>query len=165
MYHDIHIIKCIISAYIYIYICVCVLSRSIVSDSLHPHELQPVRFLCPWDFPGKNTEVSCHFLPQGIFPTQGSNHISCISCIGRWILYHWDVGSPYIYLYVLYITCNFIHVLYNTHIIIYVSFILYIIMYTILYISMCIIYQYIYLYILYIYYDMQYYYYTIQYIV
>ena len=29
---------------------------------------------CPlWNFPGKTTEVSCHFLLQGIFPTQGSN--------------------------------------------------------------------------------------------
>ena len=27
----------------------------------------------PWDFPGKNTEVGCHFLLQGIFPTQGLN--------------------------------------------------------------------------------------------
>ena len=25
------------------------------------------------DFPGKNTGVSCHFLLQGIFPTQGLN--------------------------------------------------------------------------------------------
>ena len=32
-----------------------------------------VRFLCLWDFPGKNTGVGCHFLLQGIFPTQGSN--------------------------------------------------------------------------------------------
>ena len=29
--------------------------------------------LCPWDFPGKNTGMGCHFLLQGIFPTQGSN--------------------------------------------------------------------------------------------
>ena len=29
--------------------------------------------LCPWDFPDKSTEVGCHFLLQGIFPTQGSN--------------------------------------------------------------------------------------------
>ena len=29
--------------------------------------------LCPWDFPGKNTAVDCHFLLQGIFPTQGSS--------------------------------------------------------------------------------------------
>ena len=31
------------------------------------------RFLCPRDFPGKNTGVGCHFLLQGIFMTQGSN--------------------------------------------------------------------------------------------
>ena len=27
--------------------------------------------LCPWDSPGKNTGVSCHFLLQGIFPGPG----------------------------------------------------------------------------------------------
>ena len=30
-------------------------------------------FLCPWDFPGKNTAVDCHALFQGIFPTQELN--------------------------------------------------------------------------------------------
>ena len=39
---------------------------------------EPARLLCPWDFPGKNTRVGCHFLLQGIFPTQGSNCISYI---------------------------------------------------------------------------------------
>ena len=29
--------------------------------------------LSPWNFPGKSTGVGCHFLLQGIFPTQGSN--------------------------------------------------------------------------------------------
>ena len=29
--------------------------------------------LCPWDSPGKNTGVACHFLLLGIFLTQGSN--------------------------------------------------------------------------------------------
>ena len=28
---------------------------------------------CPWDSPGKNTGVGCHFLLQRIFLTQGSN--------------------------------------------------------------------------------------------
>ena len=42
-------------------------------DSLRPHGLSPARLLCPWDFPGKNTGVGCHFLLQGIFPNQGSN--------------------------------------------------------------------------------------------
>ena len=43
-----------------------------VSNSLWPHRLYPSRLLCLWNFPGKNTGVSCHFLLQGIFPTQGS---------------------------------------------------------------------------------------------
>ena len=29
-----------------------------------PQRRQPVRFLCPWDSPGKNTGVGCHFLLQ-----------------------------------------------------------------------------------------------------
>ena len=41
---------------------------------------------CPWDFPGKNTGVSCHFLLQGIFTSQGSN--PCLLC-----LLHWQVDS------------------------------------------------------------------------
>ena len=32
----------------------------VMSDSLQPHELQPTRLLCPWDFPGKSTRVGCH---------------------------------------------------------------------------------------------------------
>ena len=31
------------------------------------------KLLHPWNFPGKSTGVSCHFLRHGIFPTQGSN--------------------------------------------------------------------------------------------
>ena len=45
--------------------------RSAMSDYLPPCGLQPTRLLCPWDSPGKNTGVDCHFLLQGIFPTQG----------------------------------------------------------------------------------------------
>ena len=48
-------------------------SPSVVSDSQRPHGLQSTRLLRPWDFPGKNTGVGCHFLLQGIFPTQGWN--------------------------------------------------------------------------------------------
>ena len=46
---------------------------SVVSDSLQSHGLWPNRLLHPWDFPGKNTGVGCHFLLQEIFPTQGLN--------------------------------------------------------------------------------------------
>ena len=54
-------------------ICACILSLSVMSDSLQPFGLQPARFLCPRDFPGKTTGVGCYFLLQGIFLTQGSN--------------------------------------------------------------------------------------------
>ena len=51
-------------------------SESEVTQScptLRPCGLQPTRFLCPWDSPGKNTGVGCHFLLQGVFLTQGLN--------------------------------------------------------------------------------------------
>ena len=32
-----------------------------------------MRLLHPWNFPGKSTRVGCHFLLQGIYPTQGLN--------------------------------------------------------------------------------------------
>ena len=54
----------------------CLLSCSVVSNSLWPHGLW---LLCPWDSPGKITEVDHHFLLQGIFPTQGPNpHLLCL---------------------------------------------------------------------------------------
>ena len=35
-----------------------------MSDSVQPHRQQPTRLRHPWDSPGKNTGVSCHFLLQ-----------------------------------------------------------------------------------------------------
>ena len=45
------------------------LSHSVMSDSLWSYGLHPDRLLYPWNFPGKSLGASC------------------ISCIGRWILY------------------------------------------------------------------------------
>ena len=53
-------------------------------DSLWPHGLQPTRLLCPWDFPGKDTGMGCHFLLQGIFPTRDETQISHI--VGRFFI-------------------------------------------------------------------------------
>ena len=69
--------------------CVC----SVTSHSLRPHRLWPTWLLCPWDIPGKNIGAGCHFLLQGLFPTQGLNLL----------LLHWQadslplshLGSPY----------------------------------------------------------------------
>ena len=58
--------------------CYCLLVKS-CPTILQPHGLWPARLLCLWVFSRKNTEVRCHFLLQGIFPTQGSN-----LCLLRW---------------------------------------------------------------------------------
>ena len=83
-YLDIFIVKkfsfqCQIYLYLihtHTYICMCVccmLSHPLVSDYLQSRGLQPVRLLCPWNFPGKITGVGCHSLFHGIFPTQELN--------------------------------------------------------------------------------------------
>ena len=67
-------------------------SPSVMSDSLQPHGWWPARLLCPWNSPGKDTGVHCHFLLQGIFLTQGSN-LDLLHC--RQILsYLSHQGSP-----------------------------------------------------------------------
>ena len=63
--------------------CCCLITKSCLT-LLQPHGL--LGFLCPWDFPGKNTGVGCHFLFQGIFPTQGLH-------LGLLHLLHWQVDS------------------------------------------------------------------------
>ena len=35
-----------------------------MSDSVQPHRQQPTRLPHPWDSPGKNTGVGCHFIFQ-----------------------------------------------------------------------------------------------------
>ena len=35
-----------------------------MSDPVQPHRRQPTSLPCPWDSPGKNTGVGCHFLLQ-----------------------------------------------------------------------------------------------------
>ena len=55
-----------------------------MSDSVQPHWWQPTRLLCPWDSPGKNTGVGCHFFLQCM--------LSCISrvrlCATPWTAAH-----------------------------------------------------------------------------
>ena len=43
---------------------ILLLVTSVVSNSVQPHTWQPTRLLCPWDPPGKNIGVGCHFLLQ-----------------------------------------------------------------------------------------------------
>ena len=39
-------------------------SHRVISDSVRPQTWQPTRLPHPWDSPGKNTGVGCHFLLQ-----------------------------------------------------------------------------------------------------
>ena len=68
----------------YPYVISSVCARSVASNSLWPHGLQPTRHLCSWDSPGKKTGVGCYSLHQSIFPTQGLNP-GLLSC--RQLLY------------------------------------------------------------------------------
>ena len=59
---------------------------SVMSDSLRAHGLQPSSLLYPWNSPGQNTGVGCHFFFQGILQTQGFEPASLVPpafCIGR----------------------------------------------------------------------------------
>ena len=63
---------------------VCV--RSVMSESLQPHGLQPTRFICPWNFPDKEYWSGFPFPTQRMFLTQGSN-----SHLLHFL--HWQVSS------------------------------------------------------------------------
>ena len=69
-----------------------------MSNSVWPHRLHTARLFCPWDSPGKNTVVGCHFLLQGIFLTQRSNPgVSCLPALagGFFTTNHWcHLGCP-----------------------------------------------------------------------
>ena len=52
----------------------------LVSASLQLYRLQPARLLGPWDFTRQECWSGCHFLLQGIVPTQGLNpSLPCLS--------------------------------------------------------------------------------------
>ena len=44
--------------------CCCCCVTSVVSDFVRPHRWRPTKLCHPWDSPGKNTGVGCHFLLQ-----------------------------------------------------------------------------------------------------
>ena len=50
-----------------------------MSDSVRPHRWQPTRLPRPWDSPGKNTGVGCHFLLQCV----KVKSLSCVQLLAR----------------------------------------------------------------------------------
>ena len=56
--------NCSKQAIIFLCCCCCGCITSVVSNSVRTHRRQPTRLPRPWDSPGKNTGVGCHFLLQ-----------------------------------------------------------------------------------------------------
>ena len=54
-----------------------------MSDFVRLYGLQLARLLCPWNFPGKNTRVSCHFLFQGSSRPRARDQTWIICIAGR----------------------------------------------------------------------------------
>ena len=91
---------------------------SIMSNSVRPHRQQPTRLPRPWDSPGKNTGVGCHFLLQCMkVKSQSEVAKSCptlsdpmdcslpgssIHGIFQARVLEWGAISPYIYMVFLY---------------------------------------------------------------
>ena len=77
--------------------CMCAKSLQSCPTLLRLYGLQPTSLLSLRDFLGKHTEVHCHTLFQGIFPTYWSDrtHVSYVSPIFQCIPYHQlHLGSP-----------------------------------------------------------------------
>ena len=63
----------------------CCWVTSVVSDSVRPHRWQPTRLPHPWDSPGKNTGVGCHFLLQSIEYYSAIKKNTLESVLMRWM--------------------------------------------------------------------------------
>ena len=60
-----------------------------MSDSVRPHRQQPTRLPHPWDSPGKNTRVGCHFLLQCIkVKSESEVAQSCLTRSDPWTAAH-----------------------------------------------------------------------------
>ena len=98
---------CVGQLLISVCVCVCVYTgehthtyevcvRSVVSDSLRPHELEPARLLCPWGSPGKITGVGAISSSRGSSRPRDHAHIPCVPYTGRQTLprTHLDPTGP-----------------------------------------------------------------------
>ena len=68
-----------------------------MSDSVRPYRQQPTRLLCPWDSPGKNTGVGCHFLllvGQSTGSQRVGHYRSYPVCIGARLFFACGSSAP-----------------------------------------------------------------------
>ena len=95
LYQDEEVSLGVITVHQWLCVCACAVTPlcPALFDSMDC--MLPTRLLCPWDSPGKNTGVSCLFLLQGIFLTQGLNlHLlHCRQILNRWALMVLNMNS------------------------------------------------------------------------
>ena len=72
-----------------------VLSHLVMADCLGLHGLKPARVLCPWNFPGMNTGVGCHFLLQ-------YNNICPFVSLSTFMYYYELLTPQYFFIYISY---------------------------------------------------------------
>ena len=90
-----------------------VLCCSVMSDSLRCCELWSTRLCCPWNYPGKNTGLGCHFLLQGDLPDSRIKPMSPgVPALAGRFFSHWVTWEAHPLIYTLpkiYFTFSSIH--------------------------------------------------------
>jgi len=72
-----------------IHVCVCVLNHSVVSDPATLIGCRPLGSSIHGVVQTRTLEWVATSFSRGPSPSRHWTSISCVSCIGRWILYHW----------------------------------------------------------------------------
>ena len=89
-----------VPGYFTLHVHVC----SVMSSSLQPNGLEPTRLLRPWDF--QILEWVPISSSRGSSQPRDRTNVSCISCIGRPILYHWATWEAPIHPYLLIVSVS-----------------------------------------------------------
>ena len=73
----------------------CCLVAKLCPTLLWPHGLYTARFLSPWDFQARILERVAIFFSRGSSQPRDQ---TCVSCIVRWMLYHWATREAPLFL-------------------------------------------------------------------
>ena len=88
-------------------------SRSVVSNSLQPHGLQPTRLPCPWDSPGQKLEWVAMPFSRGSSQPRDWTQVSCIAG-GFFTSWATREVQKNVYMYVCMYVCIYIYIYINT---------------------------------------------------
>ena len=75
----------------FLHVCVFVFSLLVVSKSLQPHNCSPPGSSVHGIFQARILEGVAISFSRGSSQPRDRTWVSCVSCISRWILYHWTI--------------------------------------------------------------------------